>query len=166
MQRFLVTHFLVLGIALAISGFPSTAFTQPEFRVEFELHFVQATPGARAAVAATLTNRRPNLSVSNAPTALDVDSVIQVHKLDRNGAIRQLLDVERQNQALEILGAPTLLTRPGVEAPYLIGGRIPVPTVQSGTPGNSTGGPSPKKRDFGIKLGFIPYLLADVSRAE
>ncbi len=61
-----------------------------------------------------------------------------------------------QNQnVLQILAEPNLVTTSGKEASFLVGGEIPVPVVQGGA---NTGAVTVTFREFGIRLAFKPDI--------
>jgi pilus assembly protein CpaC len=64
-----------------------------------------------------------------------------------------------QNQdILQILAEPNLVTTNGKEASFLVGGEFPVPVLQGG--GNS-GAVTIQFREFGIRLTFLPTVTAN-----
>ena len=66
----------------------------------------------------------------------------------------------QENNVLEILAEPNLLTESGKQASFLAGGQFPYPVVQ-GT-GGSTGSTSVtiQFKEYGIRLSFTPTLMA------
>jgi Flp pilus assembly secretin CpaC len=67
------------------------------------------------------------------------------------------LDLLMSEGHAKILSSPDLMTVPGVEATFLVGGKIPIP-ISSGL-----GTVSVQYQDFGVKLKVTPTLLADGS---
>ena len=66
-----------------------------------------------------------------------------------------VLDAFAQDGLATILAEPTLTTESGQEAQFLSGGSFPIPVPeQNGTIGI-------QYKDFGVKLGFLPVVLAD-----
>ncbi len=66
-----------------------------------------------------------------------------------------VLDAFAQQGLAKILAEPTLTTESGQEAQFLSGGSFPIPVPeQNGTIGI-------QYKDFGVKLGFLPVVLAD-----
>jgi pilus assembly protein CpaC len=66
----------------------------------------------------------------------------------------------QENNLLEILAEPTLLTESGKQAYFLAGGQFPYPVVQSVTSGTS-GAITIQFKEYGIRLDFIPTLRQD-----
>lgn len=80
-----------------------------------------------------------------------VPSIINFGKLDRV-AIETHLDLLIRNNQARILANPTLLTKSGFEANFLVGGEIPYPTVGQG----GVGGVEFKK--YGVSLKILPQI--------
>jgi pilus assembly protein CpaC len=71
-----------------------------------------------------------------------------------------LIKALQQNNVLEILAEPNLLTESGKEASFLAGGQFPYPVLQS--TGNGTAGAiTILFKEFGVKLNFTPLLRPD-----
>jgi pilus assembly protein CpaC len=64
----------------------------------------------------------------------------------------------QQENLLQILAEPNLLTQTGKEASFLAGGEFPVPVVQGGTNFTSV---SIQFKEFGVRLTFTPTLTVD-----
>ena len=64
----------------------------------------------------------------------------------------------QQNNVLEILAEPNLLTASGKDASFLAGGEFPFPIVQ-GTTGGGFAGITIQFKEFGVRLNFTPTLL-------
>jgi pilus assembly protein CpaC len=72
------------------------------------------------------------------------------------GAVIRALD---QQNLLQILAEPNLLTQTGKEATFLAGGEFPVPVVQGSGQGQPT--VSIQFKEFGVRLNFTPTLTVD-----
>ena len=68
-----------------------------------------------------------------------------------------LIRAMRQQNLLQILAEPNLITQTGKEASFLAGGEFPVPIVQPG----ATFGISIIYKEFGVRLNFTPTLQLD-----
>ena len=64
----------------------------------------------------------------------------------------------QQNNVLEILAEPNLLTASGKDASFLAGGEFPFPIVQ-GTTGGGFAGITVQFKEFGVRLNFTPTLM-------
>lgn len=67
--------------------------------------------------------------------------------------------LEQQN-ALEILAEPNLLTESGKDASFLAGGEFPFPILQSSA-GGGFAGITIQFKEFGVRLNFTPTLTVD-----
>ncbi|MGA2991564.1 MAG: type II and III secretion system protein family protein [Candidatus Korobacteraceae bacterium] len=65
----------------------------------------------------------------------------------------------QENNVLQILAEPNLLTASGKEATFLAGGEFPFPVLQSAAGG--TYGITIQFKEFGVRLTFTPTLTAD-----
>ena len=66
----------------------------------------------------------------------------------------------QENNLLQILAEPNLITQSGKEASFLAGGQFPYPVVQSVSSGTS-GAITIEFKDYGIKLNFTPTVTSD-----
>jgi len=66
----------------------------------------------------------------------------------------------QENNLLEILAEPTLLTSSGKEASFLAGGEFPYPVLQ-GVGAGVSGGITITFKEFGIRLNFLPTMTQD-----
>jgi pilus assembly protein CpaC len=80
-----------------------------------------------------------------------VPSIFDIGKLNRS-AISAQLDLLIQNNQARILANPTLLTKSGFEANFLVGGEIPYPTVGQG------GVQGVEYKKYGVSLKILPQL--------
>jgi pilus assembly protein CpaC len=76
----------------------------------------------------------------------------------QEGEFALFLSALRRNSLLKILAEPNLVALNGHQASFLAGGQFPVPVAQT-----SSGGAAPavtvQFQEFGVRLGFIPYIL-------
>ena len=70
------------------------------------------------------------------------------------GNLEIFLRAMQQNNLVQVLAEPTLLTLNGREASFLAGGEFPIPVVQEA---NSV---TVEYREFGVRLSFTPTVLA------
>lgn len=66
----------------------------------------------------------------------------------------------QENNLLQILAEPNLITQSGKEASFLAGGQFPYPVVQSVSSGTS-GAITIQFKDYGIRLNFTPTVTSD-----
>ena len=77
-----------------------------------------------------------------------------------NAHLQVFLAALRRNTVLKILAEPNLVAMNGHEASFLAGGEFPVPIPQSTTGGAGTS-VTVEFRQFGVRLGFVPFTLDD-----
>lgn len=83
---------------------------------------------------------------------------VAIFRPDINLAV--FIEALRQQNLLEILAEPNLLTESGKEASFLAGGQFPYPVPQaSGAGGFST--ITIQFKEFGVRLNFTPTLMPD-----
>jgi pilus assembly protein CpaC len=73
-----------------------------------------------------------------------------------SGNFTMIMRALRSNNVATILAEPNLVTLDGHEASFLSGGQFPVPVAQQG---GGAGNNSVEFKDFGVQLGFVPYIL-------
>ena len=71
-----------------------------------------------------------------------------------------LLDLAEQSGGFKTLAEPNLIAANGEEASFLAGGELPVPVAQP-TGAGQVGAITIQYREFGIRLKFVPEILAD-----
>jgi pilus assembly protein CpaC len=64
----------------------------------------------------------------------------------------------QQQNILQILAEPNLVTSNGTEASFLVGGEFPIPVLQGGA---NSGAVTIQYREFGIRLRFTPTVTAN-----
>ena len=67
----------------------------------------------------------------------------------------------RENNVLQILAEPNLLTASGKDASFLAGGEFPFPVIQSTGGSGSFPAITIQFKEFGVRLNFTPTLRAD-----
>jgi pilus assembly protein CpaC len=67
----------------------------------------------------------------------------------------------QENNLLQILAEPNLMTQSGKDASFLAGGEFPIPILQSTGTGGGFGGITIQFKEFGVRLNFTPTLTAD-----
>lgn len=83
---------------------------------------------------------------------------IAIFRPDLN--LAAFIEALQENNLLEILAEPNLLTESGKEASFLAGGQFPYPVLQSVT-GGTAGAITIQFKDFGVRLAFTPTLRED-----
>jgi pilus assembly protein CpaC len=80
----------------------------------------------------------------------------------QNANFEMPLNALRRNGLLKILAEPNLVAMSGQPSNFLVGGEYPVPVPQVGASGVAPT-ITVRFKEFGVRLGFIPYVLDDES---
>ena len=100
------------------------------------------------------TTQQGNFGSFNITQALNLFALDP--KLNLGAFIRAL----QNENILQVLAEPNLVTSNGKEANFLVGGEFPVPVVQGGA---TSGAISVQFRQYGIKLTFLPQITPNAT---
>lgn len=109
--------------------------------------------GANVSGTGTFT---PNLAASAVGATTASTTVFGILQ---SAHVEFLINALRTNSVLKILAEPNLVTLSGHPADFLAGGEFPVPVPQAG--GNGASVVTVQFKEFGVRLGFVPYVLDD-----
>ena len=84
---------------------------------------------------------------------------LAIFRPDINLAV--FIEALQQNNLLEILAEPSLLTESGKEASFLAGGQFPYPVLQSVGSGTTGSAITIQFKEFGVRLNFLPTIGPD-----
>jgi pilus assembly protein CpaC len=93
-------------------------------------------------------------------STLGVNNLLNIFLLRPDINLAATIQALQQNNVLEILAEPNLLTASGKEASFLAGGEFPFPILQS-TGGTGFAGITIMFKEFGVRLNFTPTLTLD-----
>ena len=91
-------------------------------------------------------------------SGLGVSNLLNIFLFRPDINLAATIQALQQNNVLEILAEPNLLTASGKDASFLAGGEFPFPIVQ-GTTGGGFAGITIQFKEFGVRLNFTPTLL-------
>jgi pilus assembly protein CpaC len=97
-------------------------------------------------------------SATTSRAAITVTDALNFFAFRPDLNIATFIKALQDNNILQILAEPNLVTTNGKEANFLVGGEFPVPVLQGG--GNS-GAVTIQFREFGIRLLFTPQITAN-----
>jgi len=120
----------------------------------------QFSPPQLGTLTTTSTSGTTTTTSTSGQNTFDLSNLLNIfiYRPDINlGATIQAL---QQNNLLQILAEPNLLTQSGKEASFLAGGQFPYPVVQSVSTGTS-GAITIQFKDYGIRLSFTPTVTQD-----
>ncbi|MFZ0522947.1 MAG: pilus assembly protein N-terminal domain-containing protein [Candidatus Acidiferrales bacterium] len=97
---------------------------------------------------------------SGATSALGLSNLLNIfiYRPDINFAAT--IEALEQQNVLQILAEPNLMTESGKEASFLAGGQFPFPILQGST-GGGFAGITIQFKEFGVRLNFLPTLAPD-----
>jgi len=72
-----------------------------------------------------------------------------------------LIQALQQQNVIQILAEPNLMTQSGKDASFLAGGQFPYPVLQNSGGSNGFAGITIQFKDFGIRLNFTPTVMPD-----
>ena len=122
----------------------------------------QSTLGLRLQSATETTVGQPQFTVASTPSFVSVEypaakSGLSVGPFQRISLLAPTLDLLVTQGHARILSSPDLVSMPGKEATFLVGGQIPIPVS------NGLGTVSITYKDYGVNLDVTPNLLGDGS---
>jgi len=122
----------------------------------------QSTLGLRLQSATETQPGVAQFTISPTPSLVSVEFPasrpgLQVGPFQRISLLAPTLDLLVTQGHARILSSPDLLSLPGKEANFLVGGQIPIPVS------NGLGSVSIEYKDYGVKLDVTPTLLGDGS---
>jgi pilus assembly protein CpaC len=97
---------------------------------------------------------------SGATSALGLSNLLNIFIFRPDINFAATIQALEQNNVLQILAEPNLMTESGKEASFLAGGEFPFPVLQ-GTTGSGFAGITIQFKEFGVRLNFTPTLTAD-----
>ena len=104
------------------------------------------------------TNVTASNGVSNAAGTISVSDALNIFAFRPDLNVGAFIRALQDDNVLQILAEPNLVTTNGKEANFLVGGEFPVPILQGG--GNS-GAVTVQFREFGIRLLFTPQMTGN-----
>ena len=96
--------------------------------------------------------------VSQDATNFTLNDILNIFVFNPDIDLGAVIRALQQQNLLQILAEPNLLTQFGKEANFLAGGEFPFPVVQGGANNNAI---SIQFREFGVRLGFTPTLTPE-----
>jgi len=97
---------------------------------------------------------------SGATSALGLSNLLNIFIFRPDINFAATIQALEENNVLQILAEPNLMTESGKEASFLAGGEFPFPILQ-GTTGSGFAGITIQFKEFGVRLNFTPTLTAD-----
>ena len=114
--------------------------------------------GALNTIGSTSTGQFNSSSIlpnSNGSSTITVTDALNIFAFRPDLNIGAFVKDLEQNNVLQILAEPNLVTTNGKEANFLVGGEFPVPILQGGA---NSGAVTVQFKEFGIRLLFTPLM--------
>ena len=102
----------------------------------------------------------PTLSSTGLGSGFAVSDLLNIFLFRPDINFAATIQALQNENVLEILAEPNLITMSGKEASFLAGGEFPFPVIQ-GTSGAGTAAVTIQFKEFGIRLNFTPTLMPD-----
>jgi pilus assembly protein CpaC len=94
-------------------------------------------------------------------SAIGVSDLLNIFLFRPDINLAATIKALQENNALEILAEPDLMTESGKDASFLAGGEFPFPILQSTGGGGGFAGITIQFKEFGVRLNFTPTLTPD-----
>lgn len=109
----------------------------------------------------TVTQTNGGTTTTNAgQNTFNLNDILNIFVLRPDINLAATIKALEQNNILEILAEPNLMTESGKEASFLAGGQFPYPVVQAVSSG--TAAPiTIQFKDYGVRLSFTPTVMPD-----
>jgi len=93
-----------------------------------------------------------------AGSAFNITNALNIFAFRPDLNLGALIEALQQQNLLQILAEPNLVTTNGKEASFLVGGEFPIPVLQGGA---NSGAVTIQFREFGIRLTFNPVVTGN-----
>jgi pilus assembly protein CpaC len=107
-----------------------------------------------SAAGGSATGGTTSSAIGNAVT-YSISQALNLFALDPKLNLGAFIKALQNENILQILAEPNLVTTNGKEANFLVGGQFPVPVVQGGA---TAGAVTVQFKEYGIKLRFLPLI--------
>ena len=97
----------------------------------------------------------PNVAIENGAPRVTIADALNIFAFRPDLDLMVFVRALQNEGVLQILAEPNLVTTPGKEASFVVGGEFPVPVVQGGA---NVGAVTIQFREFGVRLNFNPEL--------
>jgi pilus assembly protein CpaC len=103
----------------------------------------------------------PQLTMQNGSNNFTISDLLNVFIFRPDIDLAATIKALQQQNLLEILAEPNLMTGSGKDASFLAGGEFPFPVLQSTSGQGGFAGITIQFKEFGVRLNFTPTLTAD-----
>jgi pilus assembly protein CpaC len=120
----------------------------------------QFAPPQLGTLTTTATSGQTTTTSTSGQNTFILSDILNIFVYRPDIDLAAIIKALQQNNLLEILAEPNLITQSGKEASFLAGGQFPYPVVQS----VGAGGVAPitiQFKDYGVRLNFTPTVTPD-----
>jgi pilus assembly protein CpaC len=120
----------------------------------------QFAPPQLGTLTTTTTSGQTSTTSTSGQNTFLLSDILNIFVYRPDIDLAAIIKALQQNNLLEILAEPNLITESGKEASFLAGGQFPYPVVQS----VAAGGVAPitiQFKDYGVRLNFTPTVTPD-----
>ncbi len=100
-------------------------------------------------------------ATSSSGTTIGLNDLLNIFIFRPDINLAATIEALREQNVLEILAEPNLMTESGKDASFLAGGEFPFPILQSTGGGGGFAGITIQFKEFGVRLNFTPTLTPD-----
>jgi pilus assembly protein CpaC len=118
----------------------------------------QGTLGSNTPTTTTTTNGNTSSTTTNS-NGFNLSDMLNIFLFRPDLNLAATIKALQENNVLEILAEPNLLTASGKDASFLAGGEFPFPVVQSSGGTGSFPTVTIQFKEFGVRLNFTPTLM-------
>jgi pilus assembly protein CpaC len=108
-----------------------------------------------------LTTTNPIGSTTPGGTTIGLSDLLNIFIFRPDINLAATIKALQEQNVLEILAEPNLMTESGKDASFLAGGEFPYPILQSTGGGGGFAGITIQFKEFGVRLNFTPTLTPD-----
>jgi pilus assembly protein CpaC len=120
----------------------------------------QFAPPQLGSLTTTQSNGATTTTSTSGQNTFTLSDILNVFIFRPDINLAATIKALQENNLLQILAEPTLMTESGKEASFLAGGQFPYPVVQSVT-GGTSGAITIQFKEYGIRLQFTPTFNSD-----
>lgn len=120
----------------------------------------QFSPPTLGSLTTTSTTGATTTTSTSGQNTFELSNLLNIFIFRPDINLGATIEAMQENNLLQILAEPNLITQSGKEASFLAGGQFPYPVLQSVTSGNS-GAITIQFKEYGVRLTFTPTVTPD-----
>jgi pilus assembly protein CpaC len=105
------------------------------------------------------TTNGSSITTTSTTNGFNLSNLLNIFLFRPDLNLGATIEALQEQNVLEILAEPNLLTASGKDASFLAGGEFPFPVVQGGTGAGSFPTVTVQFKEFGVRLNFTPTIL-------